>query len=248
MSDQDQGQQQSSGRTAYTDVGKLYDNNHGALGVTLVGRSVQFSVAPVFDDMIGKEPEKGKSMYDYENRTRITVPAFKIPGFVRQVRALLAGDVSEARYESQRDDSSEYVSVFAPNVLDGIDSFSILVGSAKDGGDAVEAIYQFPKGTAIILGFDADGNEVTADEESSDEMEFFIGLLDVLERLPYGLEIHGGRSGAKEFSGGGSGGSRNAGRSSSSSKGGFSRRAGARGGRGAAKPSVQDDFDDDVPV
>lgn len=247
MSDQDQGQQQSSGRTAYTDVGKLYDNKHGALGITLVGRSIQFSVAPVFDDMIGKDPEKGKSMYDYENRCRTTVPAFKIPGFVRQIRALLEGDVAEARYESQRDNKVEYVSVFGPGVLEGLDGYAVLVGSAEGEDEPVEAVYEFPVGSPILLGYDTDGNEVTAEEEISDEMEFFTGLLITMDRLPYGLEIHGGRSGAKEFAGGSSSGNnRNAGRSSSAGKKSFSRRAG--GGAGRGKPDVRDDFDDDVPV
>jgi hypothetical protein len=234
--------------TTYTDIGKLYDTSNGVFDVTLAGRSVSFSIATIFDDMIGKTPEKGKSMYDYENRTTMFVAAFKIGAFVRQCRNVINGTVVEARSSSIRDEVESSISFFAPGALDGVDSYSILIVKGE-----TEAIYIFPKDDEIIEGYDINGVPVVDAGNtsiSSDELEWFSNLLDALLRVPYGLEIHGGRSGAKEFAGGtASYASKNAGRTSTNTR--FSRTSSAAGSKSKASSSKVSDVDlddDDIPL
>ena len=65
-------------QTTYTTNSvNFYDRLFSALSFTWAGDGMLMSLAPIFEERIGRQPKRGESVYDYDNKTNVSITPIK---------------------------------------------------------------------------------------------------------------------------------------------------------------------------
>lgn len=194
-------------RTAYTSVNSMFDNFHSAMTVGLVESSMYVELRPIFDNMIGKEPEKGKPMYDGDNSIFFRLQPQQVLLLSKQLELFVAGEIEEC--EIQAGDRILNISNSESFEDANYHVLSISQPESEGSEDMVTLQFNFAEPTDTLLGVSYEGDEaVTRTESMSIDWEWFVKF--VLEGAllnSFNLSLHAGNI-ASKYIGTAAGGSR----------------------------------------
>jgi hypothetical protein len=119
----DEKPQQAQRASIFTNGVIIYDNNNASVTFGYVDKKATLTFSPVYDNMKGKDPQKGEKMYNYEARQMITFDYKQICILKAQIDLLESEEIDECSVESEK----RIFSLAGSGIFEGIDNLSMSI-------------------------------------------------------------------------------------------------------------------------
>jgi len=159
-----------------------YERSFTAMSFTLVNDNCLISLAPIFDEHIGKEPKKGDSVYDYDSKMNFSIDSQAAIGLRRGIESLMENEeLTQFIMTFGNEKTRRTLTLFKPNAVKlagkNYDNYILKLTQTKDDGE--EKMYHIMQRTTNE--FKNTSKEVMADELEIDLLlliEFCARVLD----------------------------------------------------------------------